>query len=851
MSSNFPVGAALSETPSTSEGAIPPRRLSGAHTPLRATTPTGSDPTSTSPRGSSLPLTSTALRGRVHSSNNAISSSAHVGGAQSPGSSPTRRHESEYSIAPGGSYFGATTAGSSAAIERVGLKGGSPTESTTRINRAGPGGSIGNLFRMSKKTSSSASLMSNSGVGGSTNRLYGGFDPQGEDKEDFREWYSELLSDNATIPTPPPSDTITPESVQQWSRTSLFGSSTSTFDALDHAHRVLEHEAALVRAGTLPAVTAAAGRPAITDTPWDAVVPLELHFDGSAPPPPLPPPSAAPANAAGTETPPPSPSRKSAAPAVLISELLTNVGFSSNNSRKNTVRSRPREMDDYQVYQLLVTHRYHTPPAVLLKTLLTTFRDPGTKDRAERTQIQRNIEKILRVWINLFYDDLVLAGAQAPLAKFVADLEQHADTASADGSIFHLVGCALKPLLALKTKSDVMARMARLAAGGGGGGAGTPGGGSSSSDLTGLAAASAGPINLDTAEIPYARDALARADRHYASSLTVPVLDAVARHGVPRTHGFLRPLREYLAYATGLQRWVLHSVEAQPTAKRRAVVVKRMLKLATALGDVGALNAAAVVAGALKHPWIVFQRPVWELLSGKYILMMRALLELVDESDHYAHYISALTSAPAPAGNGIAETPQAKAPFLALHILLAAAYPTDFSSDTTSKWMALYQPLVKILLDIQMQTGSTQPLPPPDAALTAFLAGQPPFDAVAAWQRDIRLADDAAVQAMIKAYRTSSAGGTGRSGPGHAASASLLRSVSGSIAHIFGGGGGGGGGQGRPRIASGNIAAAAAPVPSEGAAAMGMDPGTERDFSTLYGLAEDPARRTSAVQEEE
>ncbi|ORZ36233.1 hypothetical protein BCR44DRAFT_1085116 [Catenaria anguillulae PL171] len=282
------------------------------------------------------------------------------------------------------------------------------------------------------------------------------------------------------------------------------------------------------------------------------------------------------------------------------------------------------------------------PSAQLLKTLMEVFHDPIRKlppnaiGATSRVSVQRNIEKILRAWINVFWDDIVLAqDAVKEFQKWVNELAhgpktsvglgQQADgggVVADDGGMYHYASCSLKPLLMTRIGGDAMSRLLSAAGVGSSSTATAASAASrSSSPHSPATPAGTGPGStsptapqrrqtrlpfpsrpnsdfLDTIPIALLASHLHLADRYYASALTVPVLDNLARTGYPRTHTHVRIIRDYLAYTTGLFRWVLYSIDvAGPAPKRRVLVVKRMLKLAVQARDLGALNATCTIVG--------------------------------------------------------------------------------------------------------------------------------------------------------------------------------------------------------------------------------------------------------------
>ncbi|KNE60785.1 hypothetical protein AMAG_06141 [Allomyces macrogynus ATCC 38327] len=440
-----------------------------------------------------------------------------------------------------------------------------------------------------------------------------------------------------------------------------------------------------------------------------------------------------------------------------------------------------QDLTDDHILRLLITHRAYLAPSVLLRTLTTAFLEPPTTDRQLQNVVRRTIERILRAWINHLYDDLVLDHAVPFLTKFADHLESLVDGAHAYDGTCHRVGCGLAALLQLKRQSTLIGRLRNLS---------RPA--TAPSSLSPTKSPTGGGVKahvlahfVDTGDVAHAADVIARCDRAAVAALSVPALDAFVRgqkERFPPTHALMAPIREYLQLSTGLFHWTLSVLESGPTTRRRIATLKLVLKLATALRERGDWNGAMVVGAAAVHPWCMFQRAVWEGVSAKYINMAREILGLIDPAGRYSNYFDALQD-PVDSSNG--SSTLAPIPCVVIHILVAMYLATDATTpDSADPWMDVYHPLL-LAASATSATSATTPVAPASAETAAFLSTLRAFDPHAAWKRDIRLATPDDLDTFIAAI-TATPGGGGSPRRGSAGNGGLLKSLSGSVAHLLG-----------------------------------------------------------------
>ncbi|KAI9224816.1 hypothetical protein BC828DRAFT_401903 [Blastocladiella britannica] len=805
----------------------------------------------------------------------------------------------------------------------------SPPDSNQKLTQGERKGSLSTLLRMSKKKStSSASLLAShhdpAAIGSSSTALAidssGSrgklLDPSNVVEEDtdgdgFSEWHTQLMSDVAVLPAVPQRDLPLPASMELMTGRALFGdiAPTSVAGLMEAATRYLYAEHQHLGTGALAPPTPA--MPPVHMIAPEEAKPFALQFDGQTPAA-----SGSPTSESGGED------TQSSTVGVLLQHVLTrrsesalgalgtinqstpmsstDTSSTGGSTRTTTGRANSASaasartatksvlpgnsalsappvalVDDAAAATFLALYRLHADPATLLVTLIKAFTPPaGTRDRAS---IQRNVERIARVWLFMFYDDVSLTvGLEKRIKEWVAELERLGkDPSAPDSAAYHLAACTLGPALNARTRMNVMARLQGFATGAPGPSAvaasstspnrvpspfpespasfsaGSPAPTSASTTSTKLPE---GALHLDAMDISSLTTLFLAADRHYASIVSLPVLDLVARRGIVRTHGTLRSFRRYLAYSTELYRWVLHGVHNAQGARRRCAAVKRAIKLAVALVDAGAMNSACILIGALRSPWIVFQRGLWEDMEPKYIRLMRSLLDHVDPADQFEKYRTYVSST----------GPVTKVPCLALHLALASHFQIPTNPRGSTSWLTIYLPMVKILMDLQSSTGSVNPYPPPDPGLLLALGAVAPFDATAAWNMDIRILTQEKLEEHIARYRpalpvstlaasgTAGGGGGGSTGGGSSAltggptaptARGRLRTLSGSVASLFGAGSGNGGAAGsrgwRSQSLRGGAGAAVGSSPmlaDQESSGSGTTSEIERDAATLFGL---------------
>ncbi|KAJ3367677.1 hypothetical protein GGF31_007137 [Allomyces arbusculus] len=641
--------------------------------------------------------------------------------------------------------------------------------SPTRLLMRGSGasGSLGNLLslRSPRRDGSERSL-------GSTDTRASRLELTSEERADFVEWYANVLSElKDPFPGAPPphdqTDAHPAQEVDDGLARSLLGPPSMTLrDALCTARTHLE-------APPASPTTSAAVAPAPPS--MDDVEALTLDVDRALL----------------------SPNRDDDDESTITSvtahlaDLLINgaappappAGLAKPSSPLRTRAH--QDLTDDQILRLLITHRAYLAPSILLRTLTTAFLDPPTTDRQLQTVVRRNIERILRAWINHLYDDLVLDHAVPFLTKFADHLESLVDGAHADDGTCHRVGCGLAALLQLKRQSTLIGRLRNLSRPATAPSTLSP----TKSPTSGRAKAHVLEQFADSGDVAHAADLITRCDRAAVSALSVPVIDAFVRGQSARltpAHALIAPIREYLQLSTGLFHWALGVLEGAPTTRRRIAALKLVLKLATALRERGDWNGAVVVGAAAVHPWCMFQRVVWEGMSAKYISMAREILGLIDAAGRYSNYFDALED-PGD-GNGSSGT-HAPIPCVVIHILVAMHLVTEATTpDAVDPWMDVYQPLLAAAAAsaTTASTPSPSPAAPTSADTVAYLSTVRAFNPHAAWARDVRLTTPDELDAFITAT-TATPGGGGSPRRGSAGnSGGLLKSLSGSVAHLLG-----------------------------------------------------------------
>ncbi|KNE64193.1 hypothetical protein, variant [Allomyces macrogynus ATCC 38327] len=534
---------------------------------------------------------------------------------------------------------------SSAGTEANGSSHGGPSPRSSSPSRllmrgSGASGSLGNLLslRSPRRDGSERSL-------GSTDTRASRLELTSEERADFVEWYANVLAElKDPFPGAPPPSTIdpdahpAPEADDGFTHCFLGPPSKALRDALCTARARLEVPPASPAAS---AATAAPVPPSMED-----VEALTIDLDRALL----------------------SPNRDddddvstTASVTAHLADLLVNGAApppSPSGLAKPSFPLRTRthqDLTDDQIMRLLLTHRAYLAPPVLLRTLTTAFLDPPTANRQLQTVVRRNIERILRAWINHLYDDLVLDHAVPFLTKFADHLESLVDGAHADDGTCHRVGCGLTALLQLKRQSTLIGRLRNLSRP-----ATAPPSLSPTKSPPSGAKTHVLAHFVDTGDVAHAADVIARCDRAAVGALSVPAIDAFVRGQKERltpSHALMAPIREYLQLSTGLFHWAMSVLEGAPTTRRRTAALKLILKLATALRERGDWNGAAVVGAAAVHPWCMFQRAVWEGMSAKYINMAREILGLIDAAGRYSNYFDALQDPVDSSSNGSTHAP--------------------------------------------------------------------------------------------------------------------------------------------------------------------------------------------------
>ncbi|KAI9091129.1 hypothetical protein DFS34DRAFT_635930 [Phlyctochytrium arcticum] len=122
----------------------------------------------------------------------------------------------------------------------------------------------------------------------------------------------------------------------------------------------------------------------------------------------------------------------------------------------------------------------------------------------------------------------------------------------------------------------------------------------------------------------------------------------VARRGGSRDVG-LKVLLEYVTWFRLIVSYIATIVIREDSTKRKAKILKQLIKIATACRAIHNYNALFAIVAALKKPAIVRATSAWEALSAKHLDVFQGLMALLEPKDGYARYWAEFKDVSAPA----------------------------------------------------------------------------------------------------------------------------------------------------------------------------------------------------------